>query len=236
MARGVTLAVMRGKFKAICGIELSESISTSEDARINKLLAIEQEWLLGQHAFLLGKVRVDLAVNGRYTDFPATIDVDRLNPDVRVVMTGETLRRKVDFGITQDDYEVYDSEAGQTQDWVRKWDLVNVGGALKVEVWPIPATAQTLKLSGVMALATFTQDAHVCSIDDLAIVLFAAAKYLAKIGDKQATAVLTQAQKHLDGLKATRQSGFENFSMAGGGFRSFSSRVKVRPIVGVSNV
>lgn len=240
MARGATLANLVAMFKAVCGIELDTSITSNEDARIKALLKLEQQWLLGQHAFLLGKARKEVALvaGTRYYDFPETVlDIDRLDSEVWVTVGSDPLRRSVDFGITQEDYQVWDSEAGERMDWVRKWDLVRdtatVGNPLKIEVWPIPESAQTLKLSGPLVLPPLAADGDMAALDDFLIVYFAASKYLARKGSSDASGVLTQAQAHLNSLKATRQSAFERFSLRGGG--GFSRCVKQRPIVGVSN-
>lgn len=225
-------------FKAECGIELDTSISTAEDARIKRLLSNTQKWLCGQHLFLLGKTSKDiqLAAGTRHYTFPTTdLDIDRLEKRA-VVKLGPAeppLRYDAHFGITQEHYTAWDSEAGQTCDPVQRWDLVNVAGVLKVEVWPIPETSnQKLNLTGIMPLPALSADTDVCAIDDLLIVLFAAAKYQARRGDKDASATLKQAQLHLGSLRASKPSQFERFNMAG---KSRQQR-EPRPIIGVSNV
>jgi len=225
-------------FKAECGIELDEAVSSSEDARINRLLSNTQKWLLGQHLFFMGKItkEVTLAANTRHYTFPeTTIDIDRLDPEVFVkVGSSNPVRYPVKKGITQEQYVTWDSEAAVAVDWVQRWDFVDVSGTLKIEVWPIPETSnQTLVFSGVKVLPALTSDAHTAALDDLLIVLFAAAKYQARRGDKDASATLSMAQGHLNSLKGSRVSEFERFSMLGPTPRNPN---RPRTIVGVSNV
>lgn len=239
MPRGTALSELRAMFKAECGLELSESITVADDANFNRRLRMAQQWLVGQGGFLLGKGRAEISLTAgtRFYDFPETeLDIDRVTPDVFVKMGDEPLRRCVHFGIGQEQYQVWDSELSPPQklDWVRRWDLVQTASdGLQVEVWPVPETStQTLEFTGIKPLATFTQDTDLADLDDLLIVLWAAAKFKAKRGDSDAQATLSQAQAHLSQLKGNRQSGFERFNMAGGGLKPRPKRV----VVGVSNV
>jgi len=242
MARGTTLLILRKMLKAECGIELDETVSSSEDAKLNLMLSNQQKWLVGQHAFLFGKVRKDvaLAAGTRFHTFPESdLDIDRVDPEA-VVKVGTTnpVRYNVHFGIGQEQYVTWDSEATPpaTVDPVMRWDLVNDGGTLKIEVWPVPETAtQTLALSGYRPLPALAVNTDVAVLDDLLIVLFCAAEYLGRRGDKDAGAKLARAQAHLNALKGSRQSQFERFNMANGG-NCARPRARQRPIIGVSNV
>lgn len=238
MARNQTLLSIRKKFKAICGIELDETVSSSEDARINQLLAIEQQLLLAQGGFTLGRATttVALTANTRYYTLPeANLDIDRLDTEV-FVKVGATnpVRHTVQKGIGQEQYVTWDSEAGIAVDWVQRWDIVDVSGTPKIEVWPIPETGnQTLVFSGLKVLPAFAADTDRAALDDLLIALWAAAKYLARRESKDAGAILSQAQVLLNSLKGSRVSQFERFNMKGTPNRDPN---KTRPIVGVSNV
>lgn len=215
MARGTTLANLRQMLKAEIGAGLDESVQGAGDAALNLLLANQQKWLLGQLGFVLGKVRVDLELTAgtRYYTFPeTTIDIDRVDPEVWVTWDEDSIRRRVEFGITQEHFQAWDSEADEKLDWVRRWDLVNVNGTLKLEVWPIPQSDQTLKFSGYMPLPRLTQEADVCAVDDLVLVLFTAAEWLARDKKSDATAKLSKAQALLTSLKGSRQSQFERFN------------------------
>lgn len=219
MARNQTWATIRTAFKAEAGIELDETVATGDNARYLALANNTIKWLIGQNAWLLGKTRADVALTTgtRYYTFPeTTIDITQVDTDA-FVKQSDGYRYSVCFGIGQGQYNAYGSETEQINP-VARWDLVNVSGVTKIEVWPLPQDdTQTLMLSGIGVFTPMTLDASTCPLDDMLVVYFMAAEQLARSKSADAQAKLVKAQAHLAALKGARQSEYETFSMAGGG-------------------
>jgi len=219
MARNQTWAAIRSAFKAEVGVELNELVATGDNSRYLQLANNQIKWLIGQHAWLLGKVRAEVALTPGtqyYTIPESSIDIDRVDQEAAFIEQSDGYRYGVLFGIGQRQYNAYGNETEQV-DPVQRWDMVDVSGVTKIEVWPIPLTAQTLHLSGIRVFTAMTGDASTCPIDDMLVVLFMAAEELARAKAADATAKLAKAQAHLSSLKGTRQSEYEQFNMAGGG-------------------
>lgn len=215
MAVGTTLATLRKMLNVETGDEMDETISPARVAINNQLLNNQQLFMVNQHAYLLGKVRVQLAavVGQQYYNLPAGIDFDRLDkPEFTNV---NNFRYRVGFGIGQEEYNLFRSDLGVQASPVMRWDLVNVNNVLQIELWPIPSVAQSLMLSGVLPLTQMVNDSDTCVIDDLVLVLYTAAEILAKREAPSAQVVGTKAKAALDSVRASYPSKFETFNLAG---------------------
>lgn len=234
MPVGTTLAVLRQMLNAECGEEMDETISPARVGVNNQLLNNQQSFLDNQHAYLRGKTRVSLTavVGTQYYALPAGIDFDRLEkPEFTNV---SNFRYRIGFGIGQAEYNIFRSDQGVTASPVMKWDMVNIGGVLKIELWPVPSVAQTIELAGLLPLVAMSSDSDTCVIDDLILVLFTAAEILARKGAQDAGAKGAKAKAAMDSLKASYPSAFETFNLAGvdrNGFRPPNNR---RPVVAVN--
>lgn len=218
MPRNQTWGTIRTKFKAEIGVELDETVATGDNARYLQLANNQIAWLIGQHAWLLGKTRAEVALTAgtRYYTFPeSTIDIDRFDKEA-FVKQSDGYRYTLQFGIGQREFNAYGNETEEL-DPVQRWDLVHDSGSLKIEVWPIPQSAQTLMLSGIGIFTPMTLDASTCPVDDMLVVLFMAAEELARNKAADAQAKLAKAQAHLLGLRGTRASEYEQFNLSGGG-------------------
>lgn len=217
MARGTAWSVMRTMFKAEVGVELDESVATGDNTRYLRLANNQIRWLISQNAWLLGKTRAEVALvaGTRYYTFPeTTIDIDRVDREA-FVKTSSGYRYPLQFGISQHQFNAYGNET-QQESPILRWDLV-VNTTLKIEVWPLPADAQTLMLSGIGVFTDMSTDASTCPIDDMLVVLFMAAEQLARDKAADAQAKLAKAQALLSSLKGLRQSAFDVIDMKGGG-------------------
>lgn len=214
MPIGTTLVNLRKMLNAECGEEMDETISPARVAINNQLLNNQQSFLANQHAYLLGKVRVQLTavVGQQYYDLPSGIDFDRLDkPEFTNVAN---FRYRIAFGITQEHYNLFRSDLGVQSSPVMRWDLVNTT-KLQIELWPIPSMAQTIMLSGVLPITQMTTDASTCVIDDMALVLFTAAEILARKQSPDTAAKAEKARAYLQSLKASYPSQFDKFNIAG---------------------
>lgn len=215
------------------GNELDETVAPGSVAIDNQLLNNQQAFLAAQHAYLLRKARVEVAltVGTQYYSVPTGVDMDRIDKP-SYVRIGNTFRYEVWFGINQTEYNAFDSARGITGQPVRRWDLIDVSGTRKIEVWPIPSAAQTLMLSGPLVVTTMSTNSDVCVLDDMLIVLFTAAEKLARMGSADAQTKLAKAQAHLYALKGATPSRYDTFTISGAG-RSYDERNR-RPVVAVA--
>lgn len=225
---------------AEAGEEMDETISPAMISKENQLLNNMQAFLVNQHAYLLGKARVELAavVGTQYYDLPSGVDFDRLESPEFINVAN--FRYRLGFGIGQEEYNIFRSDLGVRASPVMRWDLVNVtSGAttkLQIELWPIPSVAQTLMIAGTLPLTQMTADADKCVIDDLVLILFTAAQLVAKHQGGDAQAVLAKAQAALQSIRASKPSKYDVFNISGGmpRFAGFPYNHR-RPVVAVNN-
>ena len=239
MAIGTQLVTLRAMLNAEIDEELDESVAPGDIANKNQKLNNQQAFLANQHTYLLGKTRVSLQLNPgqQYYTVPTGIDFDHLDkPQYTTVSTGPSgngIVYEVGFGIDQPEYAVFSTSSGMTFSPCLKWDLVNVGGVLKIEAWPIPNTAQTLEFSGLLKVVPMVADTDPCVIDDMALVLFTAAEMLAKSQAGDAQAKLSKAQAYLASLRSGKPSKFETFNMMGKQY-PYVDNNKNRPVIATS--
>jgi hypothetical protein len=236
MPVGTQLSVLRQMLNAECGTEMDETVSPASVAVNNQLLNNQQSFLVNQYAYLRGKTRVELVgvVGQQYYALPAGIDFDRLEKPAFTNVSN--FRYTIGFGIGQAEYNIFRSDLGVRATPVMRWDMVNTGGALMIELWPIPSVPQNIELAGLLPLTQMVADTDMCVVDDLVLVLFTAAELLARkeAGDAQAKAA--KAKAALMSIRATYPSKYESFNLAGvdhmpKGFQPPNSR---RPVVAVN--
>lgn len=237
MARGTTLANLRQMLRAEVGEVLNETAAPGEVARQSLLLSNTQKWLAAKFDFQFLKARATVALTPgtRLYTFPETeISLERLPGSQAVKL--QSVRYAAEYGISQADLAQWDSDdATQRADPVRKWDLVNSGTTLKLEVWPLPATAQTFILTGRRPLRDLAVDADTCDLDDLLIVYYTGAKLLARDHEADAQALLAQAQARFQELKGAMPASNGVFILGGGGGeRNFRRSLDRRPTIAVS--
>ena len=217
------------------GEEMDETISPARVAINNQLLNNQQAFLDNQHSFLRGKTVVTLAatVGTQYYDLPGGVDFDRLEDDVYTNVVN--FRYRMNYGITQDDYNIYRSDQRVIGSPCFKWQLINTT-KLQIELWPIPSVAQTIYFTGLLPLVQMVADSDTCVIDDMALVLFTAAEVLARKGSQDTAAKGAKAKAYLDNLRGSFPSRYSVFNMAGLKPRvnGFDKNTSGRPIVAVS--
>jgi len=106
--------------------------------------------------------------NARYLDFPVTniqgnaSTVAKERPfSVSTYYNNYWL--PVEYGIGIDEYNCFNSDLSETGDPVQRWRFAGA----QLEIWPIPNTAQTLRLSGVRELNPLLADTDTADLDDL---------------------------------------------------------------------
>lgn len=190
MARGTTLPNLRLMLRAELGQTLDTSAATQMDASYTKLLYNKQLWLAASYDWpFLKDVMWDVAIapGDRYLSMPtndirgtaATINFER---PFQVNVKYNSRWQPVRPGIGVDEYNVRDSDRipVESQDPVQKFELRDyANGTQKIEIWPVPTTASTIRITGNRTLAALSADSDVCDLDDLLLVLTVAAEQLA---------------------------------------------------------
>lgn len=99
----------------------------------------------------------------------------------RVAATFSGIPQSIDRGITFENYATFDYEqSGTTSDPVFAWDIV-AGSASQsqIEVWPVPASnGQTLRFFAGVETPRLVNDTDLCWLDDMLVVMYAAASCL----------------------------------------------------------
>lgn len=214
MTRGVTnLETMVKDLRLETRRSPNANIGIDEYEALKRLLYRVQFFLYWDYDWPFLKCRRDISMQNsqRYYDFPADLGFDRISR-IRTNGNGVNNWTPVVRGITMEDYNVYDSDNGDTSNPVRKWDVIDAGSGDQLEVWPMPDNdTETLRLEGIKALGPLIADDDVCTLDDTLIVTMAAAHLLTGEDDKRAEKMLAQGNKlylRLRGGAARREGGY----------------------------
>ena len=211
MARGIALSVIRTKLKA--ALRDTQETNTVADAELNYALADMQAHFANAYdwPFLEDKWDIAVAAGTRYYALPTSnIRAVSATPNLARPALFErlfgTIYERLQHGIGSEQLNYINSDSNETQDPIQRWSLdTNTGDASladQVEFWPIPATAGTVRLTAQRTLRTFTADADKADLDDLLLVNFCAADYLAFRGQKNAALMASRAQSYLVNLRS----------------------------------
>lgn len=212
MAYGTTLRDLLLRLRAECGHALEENLGRATERQYQMILERVQDWLY--HDFdwpqLMIRRDIEIAAGQRYYDFPADINFDRIT---RVDVKFGGVWERVEQGITLQDYTDFDPEQDVRSDPVLKWDYHRSDSddfITQMEVWPVPGSDFVdetgefkLKVEGVRVLKRLTLATDRAMLDDMLIVLFAAAEILADQNAPSAQAKLAAAQQHYSRLKGS---------------------------------
>jgi len=201
MARGKTLNQLVEQLRAEAGYNTSPATGVGSLAMLQQALRRAQEELYDEVAWPFFNARRDktLAVGQRYYDFPSDLPFQNV-ADVRTLFADSWL--PVTFGITMDHYSIHDSDDSDDRaDPVQRWNVIDTGSGEQIEVWPIPATAGTLRLHGRRTLAALIANDDTADLDDILIVLRAAASVLAERAPTRAQEKLAGATARLNTLR-----------------------------------
>lgn len=227
MARGTTLANLRTMLKAELGYVLTAGVATAQDTELNQILSDMQQWLWWQYEwpFLRTKEDDSLVAGTRYYTLPAGLSYDF---PVMVEVKSDDTWTNVEYGISGDQYNQVDSDDAVTRDPVERWQQYS---STQYEVWPIPASAQTLRFWGLATVGALSADGDTAKLDDLLIVLFAAAEKLARMKQPDAAAKLKRAQELFHRLKGASRPDTV-FTLGSGGLSQPSTERRVITIIG----
>jgi hypothetical protein len=197
MARGSTLGTMLTMLRAEAMMATDSAVGQSKNPALKVLLKRVYAMLYDEHEwpFLTG-VWADKSIvaGSRYYDFPTTINLENT---VKVFHSWGNIWHEVEYGFDPTVYNAVDSDDDARSDPVQAWRIYS---GTQFEVWPLPATAGTLRFTGKAAMGAFEADADTCVLDDYLVVLFAAAELMA---DKpRGAAVKAMAERRLAQVKA----------------------------------
>lgn len=141
---------------------------------------------------------VRLSTGQRYYNFPPGLTYDRVK-DVALYFSG--VPQRIERGITFQDYVLYNPDpdlstvafqgpfgddslvpggTGAYSNPVMKWDVrAGIASAEQFEVWPVPSdNTQYMRFFGYVAEPRLVNDSDLCWLDDMLVVLYAAAGLL----------------------------------------------------------
>lgn len=193
--------------------------------RVQETLYDEYDW-----PHMRVKPTKALSAGQRFYDMPTdpALNLERIEQVAH--LWGDTWR-PIERGIGFEQYSTYNPDDDERADPVLRWDVQWQTSAAQLEVWPIPATAGTLKFIGIRALGALVSDEDTADLDDHLIVLFAAAEVLAASESADAGAKLAAAQARFRSLKKRAKAGDRDIRLGlgsgGGSGKPFRATVRV---------
>lgn len=172
------------------------------------LLRRVQEQLYNAHEWPNLRITTSVVVPAgqRYTAFPTGVAAEGVR-NVFAKSSGADDWFELDFGIRTEDYNFKDSDADETDDWVRRWrphqDLAAEQPSFdSFEIWPIPALDTTIRFEAKRALTSLVdRGTDRTTLDGPLIALYAAAETLAANKAEDVPLKIQAAQARLDNLE-----------------------------------
>ena len=206
MARNRTLQECLFDLRAECGLATDSSVGQSENPALKVLLRRTQEILYDEHDWphLSGQwLDKTLAAGQRYYDLPSGLNYERA---ATASIYWGSIWQPMTYGFGPETYNQFDSSLNERSDPALKW---RVYSGTQFEVWPLPATATTMRFVGTRALGAFEADSDVCALDATMVVLFAAAERMA--GKPKGKALEAMAARRLTQMKSRANNAVGSF-------------------------
>lgn len=220
------MSVIVSMVKAEMMLDIDDAVSPGGDSILKLQIANQQQWLARRYEWPFLNIERDIPTiaGTRYYAFPQTSSIDDLDSEGEIVAAHywADLWYPVEKGITKMDYSFYNPVLNQRCDPIRKWQLYRpspLTTAMQFEVWPLPATSGSLRLTGQMTLPVLVADADTAQLDDLLIAQFTAAKMMARMKSGDAQAMLAEANETLNQLRAGITAPNTRFNMNSGQIR-----------------
>lgn len=165
MPRNIPLGSVRFAVKA----EVSKALAATanaDDAQINQVTCDVQQWLASEYDWPFLRCRWDLqaGVGSRYLSYPTTdddgntfaINFER-GGDLKAYVKWNQVWQEVEYGIREmEEFNYIDSDRAIQLDPIQRWMFDDEN---HFEIWPIPASAQTLRFIGQRVLTPLTTTA-----------------------------------------------------------------------------
>lgn len=239
MSRNTPLSVVRYYVKAESFQNL-DSTSSSDDSRLNQLIANVQRQLATSYdwAFLKKRWTFELGAGARYVSFPTVDDSGvtgspSFDRPEKLMIKYASIWQPIEYGISEDpEFNYLDSDENQVLDPVQRWQFYDEN---KLEVWPLPASTQTLRYIGQRQLTPLNDvetlgtpgggvvavpgggtvvippggsvwnDNATLDLDDLLVTYYTAAEWLGEENSKY-KGLMSKAQSRLVALRGTNLS------------------------------
>lgn len=202
-------------FKAEAAKSLATA-TTAQDGEINQIIADRQQWLASSFDWPFLEERWDVTINAgnRYVNMPTvdgvgtTVSVD-FQRAFKIEIKWNATWQPLVYGIGSEEYNYIDSDTGQVLDPAQRY---RYEGTSEFEIWPIPASPQTLRITGqrvVNPLYTGAttpptwSDSKTLDLDDLMVCYFSVAYYLAREKQANAKLMLDTATNRMNEIRAT---------------------------------
>jgi hypothetical protein len=194
MPTGVQLSQMISDLRSELGhsVNVAHGVNTKDNMayvlrRTQEVLYEEHDW-----PFLLVD-RTITAYAGQYLyNYPADMPFEVING---AWWKEGSYLTEMDYGITIEDFNLYDTSEDQRSNPVQKWRHRPDEG--QFEVWPVPSLAGEIRFRGSAPLSALIDDADPCTLDSNLIVLHTAAELLARQKSEDAPLKASLAGKHL---------------------------------------
>ena len=218
--RNRQLRQLVASFRAEIGQSLSVSAGKDTFEADKELLASIQEELYEEFNWPFLRVTPTKLIGAgqRYCQLPDSMTLEGVE-DVYYWEGGRVREKPLLRGIGPEHYAIYNSEGGERASPLERWDVASVDEAEMIELWPVPGQAETIQFAGKRKLRPLLADDDLCDLDDKLIVLYAAAKRLAKTESKDADNVLARAQRRKDRLQANARGNTPPVRFGLGGVR-----------------
>lgn len=195
--RGTTRGQLVEMLRNECGISSASSVGNDNLSYLQQLIDRHYEFLADDYDWPFLRVDNDdatktLQAGDRYYDFPVAMDLES-------TLSADTFYGNIwtplDYGIGPEEYTAMNSEANQRADPQLKWRIKDGD---QFEVWPMPATNGSLvRFKGRRRRTVLVGDTSRCDVDDMLVVLYAAAEILSKQNQRDAAVKLDAAKQRL---------------------------------------
>lgn len=204
MARRTTLLELLTMLRSELGRSDNPAVGVSDVPRLryelNKAYESVRDRKRWPHLYKIFD-KIDLQAGEQFYDFPSDLDYNVVE-GVFVWWNGRPYEIK--RGISVEDFNSYDSTSDERANTVQKWDVRDTGTREQVVVWPIPSdNEQDLQFVGWKKFSRLVNNADRCEVDDLLVVLLAAAA----IDKDRAKEKMAMFQDRWDTLAANAASG-----------------------------
>lgn len=160
-------------------------------SRVQKRLWVDHEW-----PWAVVNRDEPLLINERLYSFPDDLEFDRVT---NAWVKYNNIWHPIEYGIGPAQYNTFDSDRGVGTNPVVRWQHNGDG---QFEVWPVPVdNNQVIRFRGTKKLAPLIAESDKADLDDVLLVLFAAAEILSRNQATDAPIKMAQATAHYNKLK-----------------------------------
>lgn len=175
MARGKTLGEVLADLRAELRQSSNPAVAQSQYHVLANAIKRTQEFWYEQVDWphLIVWESKAIVAGSRYYDWPTTLNYDRI-VKARARFGNQWVPITGDLDV--DDYNAHDSDNDERVDPILKYRPYTNA---QFEVWPLPATAGSVRFKGVRKLTELSGESSTLDLDNRLIALFAAADLLA---------------------------------------------------------